>query len=241
MITELWRRLIHRFDRRRFERELQEEMQLHIELRAVKLRQTGLPRQEAEYMARQRFGNALSLQEASREMWGWNSLETLGQDVRYALRQFRKNAGFTAIAIATLALGIGANSAVFTVINGVILRSLPYPDPERLVSLSEKSDRFGQWAFSYLNFQDCQHASQSFLGMAASRWEGANLTSPGEPQFVNTVQISAGLLSVLGTKPERGRDFLAEEDQSGAAAVALIGHALFQGRFAGSSDAIGRN
>ena len=128
------------FRRSRFEGELEEEMRLHRELRAAKLREAGEP--DAEMAARRRFGNQLRLREESRDMWGWRFLETLSQDVRYALRQFRKNRVFTAVAVLTLAVGIGANTAVFTVVNGVLLRPLAYPDADRLVSLHEIARQF---------------------------------------------------------------------------------------------------
>src|SRR5258707_15444157 len=103
---------------------------------------------------------------------------------------------FSGIEVMTLALGIGANTAVFTVINGVILRPLPYPNPERLFSLNETDQSLAWWSFAYENFLDCRRESRAFQGMAAWKNEGANLTSPGEPEFVSTRQISAGTLSV---------------------------------------------
>ena len=137
------------------------------------------------------------------------SFETVLQDLRYGLRMLRKAPGFTTVAVLSLALGIGANTAIFSVINGVILRPLPYPDPERLVSLEEQTQPLGgRWSMSYLNFLDCERDSRSFQGMAAYLQRGANLTAPGKPIYVGTRQISAGFFSVLGIRPARGRAFL---------------------------------
>src|ERR1039457_2350642 len=132
---ELRRRLLHLFERDEFARDLNEEMRLHIELRARKLHQRGLSEEEAIHMAQRQFGNRTLVQDASSELWGWTAWERLFQDLRLGARTLRKTPGFTAIAVLTLALGLGINTAVFSVVNAVMIRSLPYPEPNRLVSL----------------------------------------------------------------------------------------------------------
>jgi putative ABC transport system permease protein len=162
------------------------------------------------------------------------------QDVRFGWRTLRRSPGFAIGAICTLALGIGANTAIFSVINGVILRPLPYREPSRLVSVAEQLRKTGQgFSFSYLDFLDCQRATQSFESMAAIRGLGANVTSPGEPKYVKGALVSAGFLSVLGVKLYLGREFHADEDRPGAAPVAIISYALWRERFAGNPRAIG--
>lgn len=230
------RRILHYFHHDN----LEEEMCLHRDLRAQKLRRAGVPFPETT--ARRQFGNDLRLREESRDLWGWRFLETTVQDIRYARRQFRKNTVFTAVAIATLALGIGANTAMFTIVDGVLLRPLPYHDPDRLVSLSEARQQEAIATFSYPNFQDLQHQSQSFESMAA--WQAldqsASVTAPGEPEVIKTRHVSAGFVSTLGIRMTQGRDFLPDEDRKGAASVAILTDNYWQKRFSGATDIVGR-
>ena len=131
-------------------------------------------------------------------------MRTLWQDVRYALRTLRKNPGFTAIAVFTLALGIGANSAIFSVVNAVLVRPLPYPQPQRLMLLRESSLQ-GESSVSYPNFLDWKAGSRVFESMAASRPESLNLTQSGEPERLPGRMVSAGWLETLGIPPAMGR------------------------------------
>ena len=138
MFDRLWRRVTHLFQREEFTADLQEEMRLHVELRARRLEERGIDPAEAASAARRSFGNPTVVQDASSEQWGFASWERLIQDLREGFRALIKTPGFTAVAILTLALGLGINNAVFSVVNAVILRSLPYPEPDRLISLWEE-------------------------------------------------------------------------------------------------------
>ncbi|HKE28060.1 MAG TPA: ABC transporter permease [Bryobacteraceae bacterium] len=169
-------------------------------------------------------------------------LADLAQDVRYSLRGLRQRPAFAAIALATLALGIGATTVIFTLFDGVLLKPLPYAHPERLVRLQEQTDwstAFGNlWGFTYPNFLDCARQSHT-VSMAAIRFGGGTVSKPGEAENVEGRQISAGLFSLLGVPLFRGREFRADEDQPGAPPVAIISYGMWQHRFGGRRDVIG--
>jgi hypothetical protein len=160
------------------------------------------------------------------------------QDFRYALRRLRKTPGFTIIAVLTLALGIGANTAIFTVIDAVLLRPLPYRDPGKLVLLSEHTPRFPLLSVSYQNFVDWRSQSQSFTAMGAVRNFGMTLTGSGEPERLTAQMLNANIFDLLGVQAYRGRTFLAEEDKQGAPGVAMISYGLWQRRFGGKEEQV---
>jgi predicted permease len=162
------------------------------------------------------------------------------QDMRYALRQLRKSPGFTTVAVITLALGIGANTGIFSVLEAVVLAPLRYFEPDRLVMIWENNPRFPRVWDSYPNFQDWQRNAGSFQRMAAFRQQGVDLTSPGTPSHVNSSQISFGFFSTLGVKLALGREFTPQEDQHGGAPAAVISNRLWRERFAGSHEVLDR-
>jgi predicted permease len=167
-------------------------------------------------------------------------MQNFWQDVQYGIRMLLKNPGFTGIAILTLALGIGANTALFTVVNGVLLNPLPYDEPERLVALYAKSKEFTRSSISYPNFLDWQRENQSFTALAAFRADELNLTGAGEPERLRTEMVSATFFPILGVKPVVGRGFSEQEDQLGGTPVILINEGLWRRKFGGSTDVIGK-
>jgi len=165
---------------------------------------------------------------------------TLIEDVRYGLRMLRKNPGFTAIALLTLALGIGANTAVFSIVNGVLLNPLPFPDPDKLVVLFESKPNFKEGSISYPNFLDWQRGNHAFSSIAAYRPDSFSLTGDREPQQVQGKMVSADFFSILGVNPLMGRAFTAQEDQLGAGRVVLISSGFWKRKLGSSPDVLSR-
>src|ERR1044071_1559589 len=153
-------------------------------------------------------------------------METLTKDLRYAVRMLLKGRMVTVIALLALTLGIGANTAIFSVINAVLIKPLPYPQPEQLVRVYEKSPQFEQMSVSYPNFIDWQRESHAFARMAVYRQQQFNITGGREPERVNGRLISADFFSTLGVHPLVGRDLRPEEDRPGASPVAILSHAF---------------
>lgn len=166
---------------------------------------------------------------------------TLLQDLRYAVRMLVKSPGFTAIAVLTLALGIGANTALFSVVNGVLLSPLPYPQPSRLVAVYSRSFDFAHSSISYPNFLDWRRENNSFAQFAGYRHDSFNMTGAGEPERLRTEMISADFFSLLGVQPVMGRTFTAQDDHPGAAPVVLVSEGLWKRRFGGSPQIIGQS
>ena len=167
-------------------------------------------------------------------------MDTLLQDIRYALRRLAKNPGFAAVVALTLGLGIGANSAIFSVVNGVIFRSLPYPEPDRLVRLFQVPDQGGLGPFTPMNFLDVQAGTRAFTASAAFTNAGFTLTSDGEPERLEGASASASFFDVLAVRPARGRTFLPDENQPGKTKVAVISHGLWTRRLGGDPSIVGR-
>jgi putative ABC transport system permease protein len=243
-----WRRQIAKFrclfGRGRRARELREELCAHLGMEEQENLETGMSPEEAHYSALRRFGNVTIAQERSREMWGWNSLETLLQDVRYGLRQLRRSPGFTAVAVLTLALGIGANTAIFSVVNAVMLRPLPFQDPERLVRVVSirLQDKAGDNA-SYPDFLDWRSQNHVFDRMGVFRTEGFTLTGRGQATHLQGSIVSAEMFSLLAVKPLLGRTFLPEEDTPGTTNggdAVILSHRLWRERFGAETGVVGQ-
>src|SRR2546425_4662245 len=159
-------------------------------------------------------------------------------DLKFACRQLLKNPGFTVVAVLTLALGIGANTAIFSVVHAVLLRPLPYPESDRLVWLSERGPNFPTMSISYPNFADWRAQQTVFDYLGVYNWGSYNLTGKGGPQRLTGVRISADALAALRARTAVGRLFDNDEDKPGAPAVALLSYGLWQSRFGGSADIV---
>lgn len=231
-----WRRIARRES---LERELDNEIRFHVEQHAADLRARGVDADEARRRARLEVGGPEQVKEECRDVRGTRWLDDLLQDLRYAVRVLRKLPGFAGVALLLLALGIGATTVMFTLINGVLLRPLSFPDPDRLLAVHASTAALGEsWGFSYPDVVDIRHASRSLM-VGAWTYGGGTISSPGDPEYVIGRRISADLLDVLGVPLVHGRAFRAEEDGPGASPVAIISDALWRRRFGGRTDAIG--
>jgi len=224
------------------EEQLEKELRFHLNEHADELIAHGSAPDVAQRNARLALGGPEQVKEKCRDARGTRWIEDFFQDFRHALRTLRQRPGFAVVAILTLALGSGATTVMFTVINGVLLKPLAYPEADRLVTLHGKTEKYGeQWGFSYPEFHDYQSASRTLGSVAAWTYGGGTVTKPGEAEYVFGRLISSGLFSVLGIPPVEGRAFLPQEDQLGAAPVAVISYSLWQHRFGGSKETIGQH
>jgi predicted permease len=222
--------------------ELEEEMRLHTELRAGQLSEQGLDHHEAVCAAKTQFGNTTLLKEVSREMWGWMSLERFLHDLRFAVRMLRKNVVFSTVAIATLALGAGANALMFTVIDSVLLRPLPYPDSRQLVFIDTTYTNRTRGSISLPNFLDTRAASRSFSSLAGYENKSVSLRLPsGEPVHSAGVAATARLFDVLRVYPMLGRSFSAEDDHPGKPCSVVLSAEFWRGHFSGDPHVLRRN
>ena len=242
-LSELGRRLAMLLGRKQFDRNVDEEMRLHIELREKELCENGVPPEQAYTEARKHFGNALAIREASHDSWGWSWLERLIQDLRFAFRMLRKNPGFTAVAVLTLALGIGANTAIFSIVNAIYLSPLPYPNAQRIYIVGRTGNRFGGETISPAIFAAWRHKQEGvFEHLALLHWlNDSTLTGSGEAQRVPSVGISTDFLAMLGVHPVLGRDFLPREAQVGGPNVVMLDNTFWRSHFGADPDAVGRS
>ncbi|HUK90311.1 MAG TPA: permease prefix domain 1-containing protein, partial [Blastocatellia bacterium] len=226
------------FQRRRLDDDLSGEIQQHLQERTDELMERGLSRKDAASQARREFGNVALIEEDGRDVWRWIFIESVIADLRYGLRQLGANPGFTAVAVLTLGLGIGANAALFSVVNGVLLSPLAYPDADSLVTIHESKPNFRSGSISYPNFLDWQNDNQVFSEMAIFRRVGMNLTGQGDGENINVEFITSDLLKVLGLKPLIGRDLVQGEDRVGGPPIVLIGAGMWNSKFQSSPDVL---
>ena len=223
--------------------ELQEEIQAHLLLAERDAVESGQAAKDARHAARREFGNVELAKEVTRDMWGWRWAVDFLHDTRYAIRSFRQRPAFVVVALLTLALGIGATTVMFSLVSGVLLKPLPYPEPNRLVAVNGHTEGwnekiYGEQKLAYLDFLDCQRDSHA-LEIAALVYNSGTLSAPGDPKYVDYFEISPELFSVLRVPLALGRAFLPEEDKIGTVPVAILGYSFWQQRFDGKADVLG--
>jgi len=235
--------------RSQLDQDLEEELRFHLDMKAQDHSASGMAPREARSRAAREFGNATGLKEISREMFGFGSLETLAQDLRYGLRMLRKNPGFTATIVITLALGIGANTAIFSIINAVMLRTLPVSAPEQLVAVGDPS-RTGSLSnggptsdtISYPLYRKIRDQNQVFTQVLASGRTGRLVVGTSSEETAKGRLVSGNYFEVLGVRPLLGRVFAPDDDRvPGERAVVVISHAYWQRKFAGDPNIIGKS
>ena len=230
------------FSRRRREQDLDEEIRTHLRMAIEERVARGESRAEAERAVRREFGNVGQVKEITREMWGGVWLDRLVQDLRLGVRSLVRDPGFALVAILTLGLGVGVTTAMFTVVNGVLLRPLPFFEPDRLVALSilpgeritEEPKVLDQ------HFLEIRRQSSPFARVTTySSYPPATLTSAGEPVRLNAAFVTSEFMDVLGVESVLGRGFLPGDDQAGASPVVILGNGLWRSRFGADSDVLG--
>src|SRR5882724_4266053 len=242
MIPAYFRSLAARFFHpSQTENEMEEELRSHIEQRADDLVRSGLDRDEAERRARIEFGSTEQFKEECREAIAGNLIDTLIQDVRFSFRTLRKSPAFFAVAVVTLALGIGATVAAFSVVNAVLLRPFAFSDPERLLWIYSQRPDNPRTNFSLPEYCDYRDQNTSFDGLAGIASFNPSFSDAGQAERVQGVRMSANAFGILGLRPLLGRTLIAADDRNGAPAVVMISYGLWSRRYAKSNDVVGRS
>ena len=229
------------FSRRRLYDDLSDEIREHLEERIEELVASGVSRQEASAAARREFGNVTQITEDSRSVWRWSFVANALMDVRYGLRMLRKSPGFTVVAIVTLALGIGANAAIFSMSDAVLLKLLPAKNPRQLVYFRLLSPEEHGSSFSRAEFEHFREASRSFSGMFAFDTTRVVLNAGGQSDFAWGQCVSGNFYSLLGVDPTLGRTLTNDDEQPGRPAVAVISYGYWKRRFGLEPSVIGQS
>jgi putative ABC transport system permease protein len=227
--------------RQRVESELDEELRYHVERQIEEYVARGMPEKDARRAAMREMGGLEQRKEECRDARGWGWLDDLAWDTRFALRTLRKAPLFSLTVIGSLALGIGATTAAFSAVNAILVRRLPYPDPDRLVWITHEARRLNETSSSFgVHFEDWSRHAQTVEAIAAFTDAGAILTGAGEPVHQSYLRVSPSFFPILGATMSRGRGFLPEEARSGGEPVVVISHGFWQGRLGSDPNAVGR-
>jgi putative ABC transport system permease protein len=231
------------FGRERWDKERERELLAYLEIETDENMARGMMPEEARYAARRKLGNPMQIREEIYRMNSLGFIESLWQDLRCGARMLRKNAGFAVVAILTLALGIGANTAIFSVIEAVLLRPLPYDNPDRIVVVMESnpSKGFPQFSASPPNYMDWRKESTSFGQMSSVSRGDFVYTGGAEPERLTGANVAPSFFSVMGAQPGMGRTFLPEEDVVGKASVVVLSHGLWTRRFGSDPQIVGKS
>src|SRR6201996_3898696 len=240
MWNDLRFRLRALFRRSAEETELNEELRFHFERQVEKYKLSGMGEEEARRRARLLFGGHEQVKEDCREARGTSFVEDARQDMRYAVRQLRANPTFAVVIVLTLALSIGANSAIFSVINGVLIKPLPYPQPDKLVRIFLSSAEYPKFPLNPFDFRDFRARNKSFDGMAAYMRGDMQLSGAGEPVRLHGFAITSGYFRVLGLEPQLGREFDEKAETQGNNFQVILSDRLWRTRFAAAPDILGR-
>jgi len=239
-IWTAWARIRALFSAGSLDRDMDREMRGHVDMLATEYEAAGMSPEEARTAALRRFGNTAHLQERGRDVRGAGILGDLLRDARYAVRGFRRTPGFTAAVVLILAIGIGANAAIFSIMEALIFGDLPYPDGEQLVAVYDSQPPFEHNVTTPENWVDWLEQSRSFSSLAAWTYSSATLTGEGEPASLTGQLVSAEFLPLLGVAPLLGRVFTPEEDRPNAPRVVIVSHGLWQNRLGGDPGVLGR-
>ncbi|HEX4947837.1 MAG TPA: ABC transporter permease, partial [Blastocatellia bacterium] len=241
MIRQLWQRVLALFQTKRKERELQAELQFHLEEATEENIRRGMNEEDARRAAQRDFGGVEQVKEAYRDVSRWRWLEEVWQDLRFGLRMLRKRPGFTLIAVLTLGLGIGANTAIFSLLNTALLRPLPIAQPERFIALNNSATGRLFPTFSYPNYKDIQTRTDVFSGLLAYRFAPLSLSHDGINERLWGYSVTGNYFDVLGIKPALGRLISLDDDRTrGAHPVTVISHQCWQQRFGGNPAILGK-
>jgi putative ABC transport system permease protein len=240
VLPDLLFRLRSLFRRDRVESEMEDELRFHSEHQFEKYLRAGIMPDEARRRVRIEFGGLQQVKEDCRDARGVSHVETLAQDLRYGWRTLLKSPGFALAALFTLALGIGANTAIFSVVYGVLLRPLPFHDPSRLVLLNETTPLVGNVSVSYMNFQDWLSQSRTFSQMAVVGEVEFNMAGISQPENISGLAVSPNFLELTGVRPILGRGFTRDEERAGTEPVVLLSHELWQSHFGANRGIVGQ-
>jgi predicted permease len=241
-LRSIWAGLRALFQKKQFEREMDEELRGYLDAAVQDKMRSGMSREKALHATRVEMGSVDAVKEEIRSA-GWESiLETLWQDVHYGFRQLLRNPGFTTVAVITLALGIGANTAIFSVVNGVLLKPLPYPHPEELVAVWDTAPglNFNDLNPSPSDYFIFREQNRTFKDIGLYMGRSVNVTGLAEPEHVSSLDVTDGLLPILGASPMLGRSFTRSDDSPGSAKTALLTYDYWQRKFGGDGSVIGK-